>query len=112
MASIDHARAPAAHPDLALGSFTPVGPWTVDPDAMSWRFRVDGRLLIDELRADTARQAVELLAPRRLPPGLHVVTVAARLGQALVGWVARERGTPRSRAGLSRRLRADRKSVV
>jgi ubiquinone biosynthesis protein len=34
-----------------------------------------------------------------------VVTVGYRLGSALLGWGLRDRGTPTSRAGLSRRLR-------
>jgi ubiquinone biosynthesis protein len=95
-------RAPS---DLDIGAFTPVGPWTVDPAAMRWRFAQDGDGDIDQLRRDAAALARQLVRPRRLPPGLRVVTVGLRLGSALLGWGLRDRGTPNSRAGLSRRLR-------
>jgi ubiquinone biosynthesis protein len=90
-------------PDLAIGAFTPHGPWTVDPDAMSWRYSDIGD--IDVIRANSATEARQLLEPHRLPPGLRVLTVGYRLGRALIGWSAHDRGTDTSRAGLSRRLR-------
>ena len=90
-------------PDLAIGAFTARGPWVVDPTAMGWRLP-DGTD-IDALRARAAERAVGLIRPRRLPPGLRVVTVGAHLGLALLGWAVTGRGRPGSRADLSRRLR-------
>jgi ubiquinone biosynthesis protein len=99
-------------PDLAIGAFTPHGPWTVDPEQMTWRLggpqagTADGDSLdIDELRKRAADLARQLVRPRRFPPGLRVIDVGFRLGTALVGWGIRDRGTPNSRSGLSRRLR-------
>ncbi len=92
-------------PDLAIGAFTADGPWTVDPAAMPWRFPPDAGGDIDALRAEAADLARELIAPRRLPSGVRVAAVGIRLGSALLGWWLRDRGTSRSRAGLSRRLR-------
>ena len=91
--------------DLAIGAFTPDGPWTVDPAAMRWRFAQGDEGDIDQLRRDAAALARQLVRPRRLPPGVRVVTVGYRLGSALLGWGLRDRGTPNSRSGLSRRLR-------
>ncbi|MGH9096382.1 MAG: AarF/UbiB family protein, partial [Acidimicrobiales bacterium] len=90
-------------PDLAIGAFTPHGPWTVEPETMSWRYSDIGD--IDVIRANSAEEARRLLEPGRLPPGLRVLTVGYRLGRALIGWSAHDRGTDNSRAGLSRRLR-------
>ncbi|HWD51926.1 MAG TPA: AarF/UbiB family protein [Acidimicrobiales bacterium] len=90
-------------PDLAIGAFTPHGPWTVEPATMSWRYSDTGD--IDVIRANSAKEARQLLEPHRLPPGLRVLTVAYRLGRALIGWSSHDRGTEHSRAGLSRRLR-------
>ncbi len=90
-------------PDLAIGAFTPRGPWTVDPATMSWRYSDIGD--IDVIRANSAQEARQLLEPHRLPPGLRVLTVGYRLGRALLGWSAHDRGTDNSRSGLSRRLR-------
>jgi ubiquinone biosynthesis protein len=90
-------------PDLAIGAFTPHGPWTVEPETMSWRYSDIGD--IDVIRANSANEARQLLEPHRLPPGLRVLTVGYRLGRALIGWSAHDRGTDNSRAGLSRRLR-------
>ncbi len=91
--------------DLAIGAFTAEGPWTVDPEAMPWRFPVDADDHVDVLREQAARLARSLVDRRRRPPGLRVLTVTWTLGGALLGWAVRDRGTPRSRAGLSRRLR-------
>jgi len=92
-------------PDLSIGAFTPDGPWTVDPDAMQWRFAQGPDGDIDALRSDAAALARRLVRRRRLPPGVRVVTVGLRLGSALLGWSLHDRGTPTSRSGLSRRLR-------
>jgi ubiquinone biosynthesis protein len=90
-------------PDLAIGAFTPHGPWTVEPETMSWRYSDIGD--IDVIRANSAKEARQLLEPHRWPPGLRVLTVGYRLGRALIGWSSHDRGTEHSRAGLSRRLR-------
>jgi ubiquinone biosynthesis protein len=106
------ATPPPGRPDLAIGAFTPRGPWTVDPEQMTWRFGGSSpgdaggdAPDIDELRKRAADLARQLIRPRRFPPGLRVIDVGLRLGTALVGWGIRDRGTPTSRSGLSRRLR-------
>ncbi len=95
----------AARPDLAIGAFTAHGPWTVDPEAMPWRFPAETGGDIDVLRAEAAALARELVAPERLPSVARVAAVGVRLGWALLAWALRDRGTPTSRSGLSRRLR-------
>ncbi|MHB1518589.1 MAG: ABC1 kinase family protein [Acidimicrobiales bacterium] len=90
--------------DLAVGAFTANGPWTVDRDAMEWRHPPDA-CDIGELRSVAGRLAGELVRPRRWPPGIRVGTVCRHLGGALLGWGLYDRGTPGSKAGLSRRLR-------
>jgi ubiquinone biosynthesis protein len=85
--------------DLTIGAFSALGPWTVDPDHMSWRTGIDA------LRSRVAAEAPRLVRRRRFPPGRRAVRVGAHLGWALGMWAIRERGTERSRAGLSRRLR-------
>jgi ubiquinone biosynthesis protein len=102
--------APDAEPDggradLRIGAFTPNGPWTVDPAAMTWRFPSATSPGIDELRENAAQLARQLVRPAHLPSVGRVATVGYRLGSALIGWGLRDRGTPTSRAGLSRRLR-------
>ena len=96
---------PAGPADLALGAFTPRAPWIVDPRAMPWRFGVAGEPDVDTLRRQAADLARVLVHPQHLPSLGRVLTVAWRLGLPLLAWGAKERGTPESRAGLSRRLR-------
>jgi ubiquinone biosynthesis protein len=96
---------PEGRPDLAIGAFTPDGPWTVEPASMPWRFPADADGDIDVLRRQAAELAQQLVAPQRVPSAARVVAVGARLGWALLGWAHRDRGTPSSRSGLSRRLR-------
>jgi ubiquinone biosynthesis protein len=91
--------------DLAIGAFTPHGPWTIDPDAMAWRFGSLSSPDVDELRRQAAALAHRLVRPQHLPSVGRLSTVGLRLGWALLGWGLRDRGTPSSRAGLSRRLR-------
>jgi ubiquinone biosynthesis protein len=88
-------------PDLAYGAFSSDPPWVLDPDGLTWRAG------IDELRARTRAEAPRLTRRRRVPPGARVVRVARVLGVAATAWYVRDRGrgTERSRAGLSRRLR-------
>ena len=91
--------------DLAIGAFTPHAPWIVVPADMTWRFARNGDPDIVSLRKQAADLARTLVHPKHLPSVGRVLTVAYRLGGALLLWGARERGTPESRAGLSRRLR-------
>ncbi len=91
--------------DLAIGAFTPHAPWIVVPADMTWRFARNGDPDIVSLRRQAADLARTLVHPKHLPSVGRVLTVAYRLGGALLLWGARERGTPESRAGLSRRLR-------
>jgi ubiquinone biosynthesis protein len=97
--------ASADNSDLAIGAFTERGPWTVDPATMSWRFPVDAGRDIGALRQRAAALARRLVRPEHLPSITRVLAVGWRLGWALFAWGVRERGTERSRAGLSRRLR-------
>lgn len=92
-------------PDLAIGAFTPDGPWTVDPESMPWRSPFDAGGSMDTLRRQAADLARQLVAPQRLPSGMRAAAVVVGIGSALTGWWIRDRGTPRSRSGLSRRLR-------
>jgi ubiquinone biosynthesis protein len=89
----------ARAPDVAEFAFTDHGPWVVEPAALAWCED------LDVLRTHVAEEAAALLARRRRPPVGRIVRVLAGLSRALVVWRVRERGTPRSRAGLSRRLR-------
>ncbi len=91
--------------DLAIGAFTPHAPWIVEPDAMPWRFARGGDPDIDTLRQQAAHLARDLVHPQHLPSVGRVLTVVYRIGGALLLWGVNERGTPRSRAGLSTRLR-------
>src|SRR5690606_13619360 len=77
------AEPPAA--DLALGAFTANGPWVLDPDEITWL------PLARRLRADVARRLPDLTRPRRLPPGLRVVTTVRHLGAAVALWALTER---------------------
>ncbi|MSO78961.1 MAG: AarF/ABC1/UbiB kinase family protein [Acidimicrobiia bacterium] len=88
---------PAA--DIAEFAFTDEGPWVLDPAHLAW----DRDLA--EIRVGAAIEAARLLAPRRIPPVGRALRVLAGLARALLLWRLRERGTPRSRAGLARRLR-------
>ena len=97
----DPALTPGAPADLALGSFSEVPPWIVEPDAMPWREAVD------EIRWLTRHDLPELIRPRRFPQGGRAFTVVRRLGTAVGMWAWKGRGKDRStsRADLSRRLR-------
>ncbi|HZP29545.1 MAG TPA: AarF/UbiB family protein [Acidimicrobiia bacterium] len=95
----DPAPAPAASPDLAVGAFTERGPWVVEPAELVW---CRG---LDRVRARTRAEVPRLLQTGRVPPLGRLARVVALVGTALGVWYRRERGTPASRAGLSRRLR-------
>jgi ubiquinone biosynthesis protein len=86
-------------PDLQLGAFTDWGPWVVDPERLVWRRG------LDRVRARTRAEVPRLLRPPRVPPLGRLARVLGVLGVAVVPWYVQERGTVRSRAGISRRLR-------
>lgn len=102
MTAIDEPTAPK---DLAVGAFTRAAPWIVEPSSMSWRFPTDAGGDIARLRSQAARQARSLVQPGRTPPLGRVLATGWELGGALLAWGQKERGTPDSRAGVSRRLR-------
>jgi ubiquinone biosynthesis protein len=85
--------------DLHLGSFSEHGPWSLAGAELAWRRDVP------DLRRRLEAELPRLLTPRRVPPPGRGVMVVSHLGRALVGWAVRERGTDRSRAGVSRRFR-------
>ncbi len=90
-----------AFDDSKVGSFTEVGPWTVDPSKMLWLPQVDS------LRQRNAASIPKLIKRQLLPPGARVVKVGWHLGKALLMWrlIERPKGNPTSREGLSRRLK-------
>jgi len=71
----------------------------VEPDALVWRRG------LDRVRARAHAEVPRLLVRRRIPPLGRLARVVASVGTALGGWYVRERGTPGSQRGLSRRLR-------
>ena len=87
--------------DLAIGAFTPEGPWVVEPEHLRWRRD------LDRVRQRTRQDVPLLTRRRRIPPGARVVTVGAHLGKALGAWYAldRRKGDPHSKQQLSKRLR-------
>ena len=88
-------------PDCAFAGFSDDPPWLIDPDELPWR---DG---IDVIRTRTRAEVPSLVRRRRFPPAHRIVKVGWTLGRAVGAWyfVDRGRGQPRSRLGLSRRLR-------
>lgn len=87
--------------DLSIGAFSDHAPWLVNPDTMRWRDQVP------VVRWAVRRQLPELVAPRRLPPGVRVFTVLWHLGRALAAWAltGRRQGGSESKRDISRRLR-------
>jgi ubiquinone biosynthesis protein len=90
--------------DLSWASFTDEAPWVLDRSEVRWL----------ELAATLRRQAQAevpgLTEPSKLPPGARVVTVAGRLGAAIVPWLVNKRrhayaDPAASRAAVSKRLR-------
>jgi ubiquinone biosynthesis protein len=87
--------------DLAVGAFTDVGPWLVEPDAMAWRKDIE-RLR----RAEQARVPV-LIRKRRVPPARGAVVAFGLVAVALPWYVKNRKqiGTPESNELLAARLR-------
>jgi ubiquinone biosynthesis protein len=77
----------------------------VVPESMPWRLGGPGEPDVTVLRRQAAELARTLVNPSHLPSVGRVLSVVFRIGIPLVAWGAKERGTPESRAGLSRRLR-------
>jgi ubiquinone biosynthesis protein len=72
---------------------------------MPWRRPGPGRIGVDERRAEAAAEARQLVSATLRPSLARVAAVCVRIGGALLAWRLKERGTNRSRAGLSGRLR-------
>ena len=85
--------------DLSFGAFSDTPPWIVDLDDLPWRRGLDG------VRARTQANLPALTTPPLVPPIRRGFRVVTSVGWALAVWYWRERGTERSRAGISARLR-------
>jgi ubiquinone biosynthesis protein len=85
--------------DVAIGSFTDNGPWVIDLDELPWR-----RDLV-RVREAVRRSVPELTKRERVPPVGRMLTTLRHLGLPLAVWAVRDRGTDRSTASISRRLR-------
>ena len=90
--------------DRSWAAFTESGPWVIERADAKW---LD---LARTLRRHAQDEVPTLTAPRRLPPGLRVLTVVGRLGAAVVPWLIRKKlgrhaSAEASRADISRRLR-------
>lgn len=57
------------------------------------------------LRAALARELPVITKAPRLPPVLRGITVVRHLGWAVAVWAVKERGSEKSKAGISRRMR-------
>ncbi|MGH1504294.1 MAG: ABC1 kinase family protein [Acidimicrobiales bacterium] len=91
--------------DLELGSFTDDAPWSVASNDLTWRRHV-GRL-----RLAQARELPRLTRQPKLPPVRRAATVVRVLGSAIGLWAVKERGGPRSKAGISHRIRVAAESL-
>jgi ubiquinone biosynthesis protein len=87
--------------DCTFAGFSDDPPWLIDLSALHWR---DG---IDVTRARTRGEVPRLVRRRYVPPAHRMVKVGWTLGRAVGAWYFfdRGKGRPRSRLGLSRRLR-------
>jgi len=90
--------------DQAWGAFTDAGPWVIDRDNVTWL------AIAAKLRAAAIAEIPSLTQPSKIPPGTRVLTVAGRLGKALVPWALRKKrgkfaNIEDSRADVSLRLR-------
>ena len=87
--------------DCEFAGFSDDPPWLVVPSELRW---LEG---IEVIRARTRSEVPELVKRRYVPPAHRLVKVGWTLGKAVGAWylLDRGRGRPRSRLGLSRRLR-------
>jgi ubiquinone biosynthesis protein len=88
-------------PDVERFSFTDHGPWIVERDQLEWTRG------LDEIRARTKHEAIQLAHPPKVPPIARVLRTGADLGSGLTLWalVERRKDQSTSRAGVSKRLR-------
>ncbi len=90
--------------DQSWGAFTDGGPWVLDRDTIAWL------PLASRLRDAAIAEVPGLIAASRIPPGTRVLSVAGRLGAALIPWAVRKRRhryatTEASRSDVTLRLR-------
>jgi ubiquinone biosynthesis protein len=90
--------------DRTWAAFTEDAPWVLERGHIRWL------PLADRLRRAAQAEVPTLTAPRRMPPGLRVITVVRHLSTAIAPWAWRKRrgrfaGPDDSRADVSRRLR-------
>ncbi|MEM7340691.1 MAG: AarF/UbiB family protein [Actinomycetota bacterium] len=85
--------------DLHIGSFSENPPWSVASRELLWRRPVA------RLRRAQAAELPTLTRQPKLPPVSRALTVLRVLGLAVVLWYVRDRGSDRSRQGISRRFR-------
>ncbi|MCU1399355.1 MAG: hypothetical protein JWN62_2464 [Acidimicrobiales bacterium] len=93
-----------ANQDQTWGAFTDAAPWVLDRSAITWL------PVANRLRAAAQAEVPRLTKPSKLPPGTRVLTVAGRLGFALLPWAIRKKRKKyadqgASRADVSLRLR-------
>lgn len=91
-------------PDRSWAAFTETGPWVLDRDEVRWSN------LARTLRQHAQAEVPVLTKPSKMPPGVRVITVASRLGRAIVPWLIRKKRNKHndaaaSRADVSLRLR-------
>lgn len=94
----------ATSPDRSWAAFTETGPWVLDRAEIRWSN------LARTLRQQAQAEVPVLTKPSKIPPGVRVVTVAGRLGRAIVPWLIRKKrgkhtDPAASRADVSLRLR-------
>jgi ubiquinone biosynthesis protein len=90
--------------DQTWGAFSGAAPWVLDRREIGWL------PLAAKLRTAAQAEVPGLTKPSRLPPGTRVLTVAGRLGRAIIPWAVRKKrgryaDQEASRSDVSRRLR-------
>ena len=100
----DAEASPHVAADRGWAAFTEHGPWEVQRADVRWL------KLASTLRRRAQAEVPTLTKPAKLPPGVRVLTVSARLGRAVVPWLLRKRRgryqtAEASRAEISHRLR-------
>ncbi len=97
--TLQQSQRPIEPDDLHLGSFSSQQPWSISSNKLLWLPQVT------QLRQAQARSLPGLTKPPKLPPLRRAITVIRTLGLSVGVWAVKERGTDRSRAGISRRIR-------
>ncbi|MCL4434637.1 MAG: AarF/UbiB family protein [Actinobacteria bacterium] len=87
--------------DLAIGAFSEVAPWTIDPTLIPW---LEG---VDLLRDQTRDTVPHLLRRQLLPPGRRAITIGYEISAAILRWyfTGRRKEKLVSRTQLSRNMR-------